>query len=646
MYLHTREWLLYNVELYETWISTKGRVMKHALALIVASGTITAFAQETVTVTTLYDVYDSPLSTVLPADLPGPDGVVSFREAVAATNNASGPQTVTFEIPESEWWLLDDVALLELEDGPFLITDDHTTLDFASQADFTGDTNPNGGEVGIYGLEVNGWGHPAIFIYASHTTVKGLGPVYQRRLSVTVQDGDFNRFIGNTTDGIELDPYPGTTMGNVIGGTQEGEGNTLGSVEIHCGANDNIVVGNTIREVNVVGSQYCEVGNEYPLNNRIGGPTPEERNVINGFGRRSGEGFPSGEGVLVTYAKNTLVEGNYIGVTADGMSRVNQIGTSGVRVYDAFDTMIRGNLISGIRALGSNHSAGQIFGQAIAVGSINADTYRTTIHGNLIGTDATGENPIQTRSGIVVAPSTGLYSVHDTVIGGTNEGEANTIAHTEVRGVTVSALVDTTAILGNSIFGNAGLGIDLYKIGLGDSGVTPNDLGDADTGGNGLQNYPEIDNVAASGSTMTVSGTLNSMPHREYRLEFFANTQCDQSGFGEGERFVGAIDVTTDSNGDAPFGAVVDMAPDGMGFVTATATDLVANATSEFSACFGMATTNCFADVNGDGHLTPTDFTAWIAAFNSNAFECDQNSDGSCTPTDFTAWVANFNAGC
>jgi len=54
----------------------------------------------------------------------------------------------------------------------------------------------------------------------------------------------------------------------------------------------------------------------------------------------------------------------------------------------------------------------------------------------------------------------------------------------------------------------------------------------------------------------------------------------------------------------------------------------------------------CPADTNGDGQLTPTDFTAWINAFNNNLPECDQNGDGSCTPTDFTAWIANFNAGC
>ena len=57
-------------------------------------------------------------------------------------------------------------------------------------------------------------------------------------------------------------------------------------------------------------------------------------------------------------------------------------------------------------------------------------------------------------------------------------------------------------------------------------------------------------------------------------------------------------------------------------------------------------TGSCIADTNGDGALSPADFTAWIAAFNSAADECDQNGDGSCSPADFTAWIANYNAGC
>jgi len=52
------------------------------------------------------------------------------------------------------------------------------------------------------------------------------------------------------------------------------------------------------------------------------------------------------------------------------------------------------------------------------------------------------------------------------------------------------------------------------------------------------------------------------------------------------------------------------------------------------------------ADVNGDGMVTPTDFSAWIDAFNNNLPTCDQNGDGACTPTDFSAWISNFNLGC
>jgi len=55
---------------------------------------------------------------------------------------------------------------------------------------------------------------------------------------------------------------------------------------------------------------------------------------------------------------------------------------------------------------------------------------------------------------------------------------------------------------------------------------------------------------------------------------------------------------------------------------------------------------SCLADTNHDGIVSPADFSAWVAAFNAMAPECDQNGDGSCTPADFSAWVANYNAGC
>ncbi len=57
-------------------------------------------------------------------------------------------------------------------------------------------------------------------------------------------------------------------------------------------------------------------------------------------------------------------------------------------------------------------------------------------------------------------------------------------------------------------------------------------------------------------------------------------------------------------------------------------------------------TDSCLADVNGDGVLSPADFSSWVSAFNNQSAGCDQNSDGACTPADFSAWVANYNTGC
>jgi len=62
-------------------------------------------------------------------------------------------------------------------------------------------------------------------------------------------------------------------------------------------------------------------------------------------------------------------------------------------------------------------------------------------------------------------------------------------------------------------------------------------------------------------------------------------------------------------------------------------------------------TDKCPGDVNGDGLVTPADFTAWLTCFNdpTSAPFCpcaDVNGDGTIDPADFTAWLAAFSAGC
>ena len=51
------------------------------------------------------------------------------------------------------------------------------------------------------------------------------------------------------------------------------------------------------------------------------------------------------------------------------------------------------------------------------------------------------------------------------------------------------------------------------------------------------------------------------------------------------------------------------------------------------------------ADANNNGAVEPTDFSAWVAAFNANDPVADVNQNGSVEPTDFSAWVAAFNLG-
>ena len=59
-------------------------------------------AGEIVTVNTVEDIVDFGGAQQV-SDLPGPGGKVSFREAVTASNNTLGPQTIAFAIPTSEW---------------------------------------------------------------------------------------------------------------------------------------------------------------------------------------------------------------------------------------------------------------------------------------------------------------------------------------------------------------------------------------------------------------------------------------------------------------------------------------------------------------------------------------------------------------
>ena len=58
---------------------------------------------------------------------------------------------------------------------------------------------------------------------------------------------------------------------------------------------------------------------------------------------------------------------------------------------------------------------------------------------------------------------------------------------------------------------------------------------------------------ASSGAGTVIEGSLHSTPNTSFTLEFFSNTQCNSSGYGEGESPIGTTVVTTDAAGDATF---------------------------------------------------------------------------------------------
>ncbi len=283
----------------------------------------------------------------------------------------------------------------------------------------------------------------------------------------------------------------------------------------------------------------------------VGSSNTIANNLISGNG---GSGL-----VLGGTGSNNIVQSNTIGADISGTQALPN-GNGGIWLNGDDDVpssdTVDDNLISGN------------VGDGVVVGS--SDDVLTR---NWIGLDANGAPLGNSGHGIFVAGGV------DSSIGGLNPGEGNVIAFNDLDGVHIRTFAASSghAILGNSIFENGGLAID-----LGADGPTPNDAGDGDSGANELQNYPLLTALTGGSSGIAVVGTLDSAPLTQYRLEFFLNASCDPSGHGEGEEFLGGADITTDATGTAAFS--VELAVSGAGEMTATATDLSGN-TSELSKC-------------------------------------------------------------
>jgi len=497
-------------------------------------------------------------------------GTGSLRQAITDANNHAGLDTVAFNIPGSGVHTITPASTLPSITDPVII-DGYTQPGASANTLATGDNavlliELNTAATG-FGLNIIGPG--------SGSTIRGL-------------------VINRGSDGIELTQSATncTIEGNFIGTDPTGT-NGLGNLR-------------------GIANFSCD-------NNLIGGTTPAARNIISAN---------SGIGVLVLGGSGNIIQGNFIGTDVTGANALGN-GTDGINVQGP------GNLVGGTTAAARNIISGNVDdGVAIVGGGASGNT----VQGNFIGTDVTGTQPLgnledgvllatngnntvggtatgarniisgNNRYGVILeTPETNsvvqgnfigtditgtlalgngsdgvvIDVVSNASIGGTAAGASNIIAHN--GGVGLDVLGNSSinnAILGNSIFDQGGLGID-----LGGDGVTANDHCDTDTGANDLQNYPVITSASFSGGMVTISGTLDSTPNTTFHLEFFSNAVCDPSGFGQGQTFLGSTTVMTDGSCSASFGPLMFAVPNGQHFVTATATDPNGN-TSEFSARF------------------------------------------------------------
>lgn len=188
-----------------------------------------------------------------------------------------------------------------------------------------------------------------------------------------------------------------------------------------------------------------------------------------------------------------------------------------------------------------------------------------------------------------------------------NRVVANTIAHNTWAGIAHIGNGLGNTYSQNSIHNNGGLGID-----LGVDGVTANDNLDSDTGPNKLLNYP----VVEAGSSISSNGTkvvaydfdLDLPANTQgYRLEFFRNTSVDSSKHGEGEIYLGYVDINHAGGGVLNFKGSLNAnqtVPANANIaVTVTEKTSVTSlgSTSEFSGVNNGSVSVCTDLINGSG---------------------------------------------
>lgn len=250
-------------------------------------------------------------------------------------------------------------------------------------------------------------------------------------------------------------------------------------------------------------------------------------------------------------ADNVTVRGCYLGTDASGMNASGGTPQRGI-LSTGLSLVVGGASPADLCLISANSFAGV---------EITAGT--ALIRGCYIGTDATGTGALGNGpgGGVVSSVTLGTIVTVSNCVVAHNAGAG-------LRGIGTAPI----RARANSIFANGGLGID-----TGTAGPSPDPAAPA----------PVITSVDPV--TGEINGTIESPgSEAKFEIEFFANTSCDASGFGEGEFFLGNLQFNAGAAGTVPFTAMLGALAQSNG-VVATATN-ASDMTSEFSACSETAT--------------------------------------------------------
>ena len=500
----------------------------------------------------------------------GGDGKISLREAIIAANNTAGLDTIEFDIADplvSGAHTIVVTAQFDVTDG--VIIDGTSDSDFAGtpiiELDGSGGANDAfrlvTGSTGstIRGLVINRFGSDAIHIEAGSDGNTIVGNYLGTDVTGTIG-------LGNGADGVKIQG-----SNNTIGGIDAADrniisGNTDGIQIDGASATDNVVIGNYIGTdvtgtVAIANSDEGVSIEQGAANNFIGGTAAGAGNIISGNG-------DIGIKIRDLGSDANVIQGNLIGTDVTGNVALANT-THGIRI----STDAAGNIVGG-----TDPSARNVVSANLGEGISISGSSDNIIEGNYIGVGLDGATALGNGDkGIEITISSA-----NNRIGGTATGAGNKIANSVNDGIALTSTAGTgNTILGNEIYNNAGIGIDIAP-----GGVTANDVGDTDTGPNSLQNYPVLTGAFTDGAgEVVVAGYLNSASATAYRIEYFANS----GGGSQGEIYLGFQNVIVEASGNATVLAAFDaVVPTGY-TITATATNLSTGDTSEFSATVATA---------------------------------------------------------